>query len=299
MKPSYEPVEKRFRLRLMSPLGRYPANSFCSESAALIVSPEVCFSIVRVPRGGCGFSELDCLTAFEIPLYGSILLSGEAGSPYLYPYPTGSSVTLKTQHLESIDEPCIRQCRSVLLETIQRNMEGYAASFWHKPPALGGMKYDIVSDYMLGSDRLSVLYRLETANPLILRGVNCLLKAHMAFQHGELSEAACIYLWIALDAAHSMVLQKLRETGVVNPTSSDAVRYFEKWSGYQTEWDRFFEDDYENRIRAIHPDNRFGAEAIPQFLVDDFYQLNELLIPFFHFFVSELPDIAQSSTADH
>jgi hypothetical protein len=120
----------------------------------------------------------------------------------------------------------------------------------------------------------------------------------MVFQHGELSEAACIYLWIALDAAHSVVLQKLRETGVVNPTASDAARYFEKLSGYQTEWDRFFEDDYENRIRAIHPDNRFGAEAIPQFLTDDFYQLNELLIPFFHFFVSELPNIAQSSTAD-
>jgi len=250
---------------------------------------------VRVPRRGGGFSELDCLSAFEIPLYGSILLSGEAGSPYLYPYPTGSSVTLKTEHFETIEEPWICECRSVLLEKIQRNTEGHPTSFWHNPPVLGGMKYDIVSEYMLGSDRLSVLHRLETANPLILRGVNCLLKARMAFQHGELREAACIYLWIALDAAHSMVLQKLRATGVVNPTSSDAARYFEKLSGYQTEWDRFFEDDYENRIRAIHPDNRFGAEAIPQFLADDFYELNDLLIPFVHFLVSELPDIAESS----
>jgi len=207
------------------------------------------------------------MTAYELPLYGSILLSGEPGSPYLYPYPTDSSVTLKTEHLEDIGEPCIRECRSVLLEEIQRNMEGCATTFWHKPPALGGMKYDIVSGYMLGSDRLSVLRRLETANPLVLRGVNCLLKARMAFQHGELQEAACIYLWIALDAVHSMVLQKLRATGVVNPTSSDAARYFEKLSGYQTEWDKFFEDDYENRIRAIHPDNRLARKPFHSFLL--------------------------------
>ena len=295
MKVSHMPVAKRFHVRLMSPLGRYPTNSFCSESAALIVSPEVCFSIVRVPPGGSGFSELDCLTAFELPLYGSILLSGEAGSPYVYPYPTDSSVTLKTEHFASIEEPCIRECRSVLFEKVQRNMGSYPTSLWHNPPALGGMKYDIVSEHMLGSDRLSVLHRLETANPLILRGVNCLLKARMAFQLGELREAACIYLWIALDATHSMVLQKLRQTGVVNPTSGDAAKYFEKLSGYQTEWDRFFEDDYENRIRAIHPDNRFGAEAIPQFLADDFYELNDLLIPFFHFLVSELPDHSQAT----
>jgi hypothetical protein len=46
------------------------------------------------------------------------------------------------------------------------------------------------------------------------------------------------------------------------------------------------EDDYENRIRAIHPDNRFGAEARPQFLADDFLELNEMLVPFYRFLAS-------------
>jgi len=58
-------------------------------------------------------------------------------------------------------------------------------------------------------------------------------------------------------------------------------------SGEGTDWEQFFENDYMNRIRAIHPDNRFGAEAIPQFLADDFLELNDSLIPFFHFFVTE------------
>ncbi len=291
MKLSRNPIEKGFRVRLMSPLGRYPANNLCSESAALIISPDICFSIVRVPREdwNWGFSEVDVLTPHEIPLYGSILLSGEAGTPYLYPYPTSYCVLLETETLEDIDDCCIEECKSFLLDNI-RNTEPYLSGPFHKPTSQGGMKYDLVPwSSSADSDRLMILRNLETASPLILRGVSCLLKARMAFQHREFGEAACIYLWVALDAAHSLVLKRLRDTGIANPTSKDAARYYEKISGFEMEWERFFEDDYDNRVRAIHPDNRFGAEAIPQFRADDFFELNDMLIPFFHFFVSEFP----------
>jgi hypothetical protein len=33
-------------------------------------------------------SELDVVAAHEIPLYGSIILAGEVGTPYLYRYAT-------------------------------------------------------------------------------------------------------------------------------------------------------------------------------------------------------------------
>jgi hypothetical protein len=286
MKLSSSPTEKGFRVRLMSPLGRYPADSFCSESAALIVSPEISFSIVRMSRNVWGSAEREILTELEIPLFGSILLAGEAGKPHLFPYPTSYSVFLK---IDSFEDRHILECKSSLLETIQKKTCEYPTSFSHKPPLLGGVKYDFVPSKSADDDRRLVLRHLQTiANPIILRGVSCLLKARMAFQYREFGEAACIFLWIALDAAHSLVLQKLRESGIANPTSEDAARYFEKISGYGTEWDKFFEDDYENRIRAIHPDNRFGAEAIPQFEADDFYELNEMLIPLFYFFVTEV-----------
>jgi hypothetical protein len=90
MKPSYMPIKQGFRLRLMSHLGCYPTESLRSESASLIVSPEICFSIVRVQREEWSFAELDCLTELELPLFGSVLLAGEAGATYLYPYLTTS-----------------------------------------------------------------------------------------------------------------------------------------------------------------------------------------------------------------
>jgi hypothetical protein len=289
MKISHMPIKKGFQVRLMSPLGRYPASTFSAESAALVISPEICFSIVRVPKEDWSFSEVDILSALEIPLYGSILLAGEPGTPYHYPYPSSYSVLLETETLQDIDDECILECKSFLVEKI-RTTEPYLSGPFHKPPCEGGLKYDLVPwNSSADSDRLTLFQNLQTANPVILRGLNCLLKARMAFQHHELGEAACIYLWVALDAAHSLILQRLRDKGISNPTSKDAAQYFEKISGYETEWEKFFEDDYENRIRAIHPDNRFGAEVIPQFRADDFYELNDELIPLFHFIVSGFP----------
>ena len=244
------PVKRGFRVRLMSPLGRYPAESFYNDSSALVISPDVCFSVIRMAKEDLSFGELDILQVNELPLYGSILLAGEAGTPYLFPYPSTYSVTLETEteQLEEINEQLILECKSFLLENT-RTTEPYPSAAFHKPPCEGGMKYDLVPwRSSANSDRLAIFRNLQISNPVILRGVNCMLKARMAYQHHELAEAACIYLWVALDAAHSLMLKRLREMGMVNPTSKDAARYFEKISGFETEWEKFFEEDYNNRV---------------------------------------------------
>jgi hypothetical protein len=132
---------------------------------------------------------------------------------------------------------------------------------------------------------LDILRRLETADPVLLRGVSTLIKAGMVWNHGEFREAACIYLWIALDAAFSLTLRKLREAGFTNPTSQDAANYVAQIDGYEESWEKFFERDYYNRISAIHPDNRYGAEARPTLCADDFLDLYDELIPLFQYIV--------------
>jgi len=274
-------VEERFRIRLMSPLGRYPIEGFRSESASLVVSPEICFSIVKEECEDLSIMEMECFTAQELPFFASILLAGETGSSFLRPYSTGQQATIESDTIPSNEE-----CKSVLLQSITRHYGDQYADSLHKPPLLGGLQYDLVSDGNY-NEWLLLLSRLQTAGPVILRGSACLIKAQMAFQHREFGEAACIFLWIALDAAYSVVLKKLRDTGVPNPSSADAARYFEKITGYGTDWERFFEDDYERRICAIHPDNRYGAEAIPSLMAEDFLDLNGDLIELFHFFLME------------
>ncbi|HET6144498.1 MAG TPA: hypothetical protein VFE02_13400 [Candidatus Acidoferrales bacterium] len=255
---SRQPVKQGFIVRLLSPLGKYPSRGFYTEANALTISEDVCFSVVRIPKEDWSFSEVDVLSAWEIPLYGSVLLCGDAGTPYLYPYPSCYSVSLETDTLELIDQPHLEECKKFLLESVQNlHSSCFPAASFHKPPCFGGMKYDLVNwSGNSNSDRLMILSQLEASSPLALRSVNCLLKARLAWQHAELNEAACLYLWIALDGAHSLILQRLRESGFTNPTSADAARYFDQVSGWKTEWEKFFEDDYENRIRAFHPSNR-------------------------------------------
>jgi len=265
----------------MSPLGIYPSRSILLANAALIVCHEMCFSIVRIVKEDWGFSEVDSLAPVDIPLLGSLVLSG-AG----YPYPF-SGVTLEAETQEALNIGCIAECRQHLLRSLeeQKGHEGPAAIV-HRPPLLGGKAYDLY-DYGESTARVrDCTAVLDSASPVVLRGVASLIKAQMAWRHGEFADAACIYLWIALDAAHSLTLQKLRESGIQNPTSRDASDHFNQIAGFETPWEKFFEEDYENRIRAIHPDNRFGAEARPQFLADDFYELNDLLIPYFGYLVT-------------
>jgi hypothetical protein len=175
---------------------------------------------------------------------------------------------------------------------LKGKFEEYQVASFHKPPMFGGIEYSFVKEKDVYADRLALLRRLETANPVILRGVSCLLKGRMAFEHSEFREAGCIYLWIALDAAHSLILEKLQNSGIANPTSADAARYFDKISGFNTKWEKFFED-YENRIRAIHPHNRIDdPEVVPQFLADDFLELNDMLIPLFDFLASDTAPVS-------
>jgi hypothetical protein len=265
----------------MSPLGIYPCRSILLADAALIIAPELCFSIIRIVKEDWGFSEVDSLMPVEIPLFGSLVLSG-AG----YPYPF-SGVTIETETQEALDTGCISECRQHLLTSLaeQKGHEGPSAIV-HYPPLLGGKNYDLCDCGETTARVRDCIALLDSANPVVLRGVASLIKAQMAWRHGEFADAACIYLWIALDAAHSLTLQMLRESGIQNPTSRDASDHFNQIAGFETPWEKFFEEDYENRIRAIHPDNRFGAEARPQFLADDFYELNDLLIPYYRYLVT-------------
>lgn len=291
MKPSYKPVNCGFRVRLMSPLGVYPDHSIIFKDAAFIVNSDLCFSIVRIVKEDWGFSEVDSLSPLDIPLLGSLLLS-RAG----YPYPI-SGVELESATQELLNADCIAECRQHLLAHIEaEKTHAHRASAVHLPSASGGHPYEMYDFGDVQEKVLDCMSRLESADAVVLRGVGSLLKAQMAWTHGEFADAACIYLWIALDAAHSLTLRKLRESGVRNPTSKDASTYLNTVVGFETPWEKFFEEDYENRIRAIHPDNRYGAEARPQFLADDFYELRHLLIPYFAYLITGVfvdPDAAK------
>ncbi len=284
---SYTPVTCGFHVTMMSPLGSYPEHSVILDDAALVVERDLCYSVVRIVKEDWGFSEVDSLSPLEIPFLASLLLLRVG-----LPYPFGG-LTLRADGPEPLTADLLQECRGHLIkqlgewhaERVPASPWGWAASI-HTPPILGGHAYDLSGAGDVAEGVREYWAKLESANPVMLRGLGSLLKAQMAWKHGEFTDAACMFLWIALDAAHSLTLQKLRESGVNNPTSRDASTHFNSIAGYETPWEKFFEDDYENRIRFLHPENRFGAEVRPQLLADDYLELNDVLIPYFEYLIT-------------
>lgn len=284
---SYTPVPCGFHVTMMSPLGSYPEHSIILDNAALVLERDLCYSVVRIVTEDWGFSEVDDLSPLEIPFFTSLLLS-RAGLPYPF-----GGVTLKAEKSEPLTVELLQECREHLLKQIgewkahwgSASTWGWAASI-HAPPILGGHAYERSGASDVAETVREIWTKLSSAGPVMLRGLGSLLKAQMVWKHGEFTDAALMFLWIALDAAHSLTLQKLRESGVNNPTSQEASIHFNTIAGYETPWEKFFEDDYENRIRFIHPDNRFGAEVRPQLLADDYLELNDVLIPYFKYLIT-------------
>jgi hypothetical protein len=285
----------------MSPLGTYPAKSFLGASSALVVAPDICLSIVRLKDEWklSGFSEIDCLLPIEIPLLATLTLAVDDGEQYILPYPTHQSMYMSASHEHALDSAAVTEAADWMRSYIKaRKLEEEYVDSIHRPPAAGGIAYYSIPSTDRDAHRRTILQLLEAADPVTLRGLSSLLKANMAWEHRELNEAACISLWISLDAIHSLVLQKLRNQGKSNPTSQDASNYVAGAYGVDLPDGSFFEDDYYNRIRAIHPDNRFGAEARPQFLADDFYELRHVVIELFHNLVTGMPTKLSSEPGD-
>ena len=164
-------------------------------------------------------------------MLGSFLFA-PTGTPYLFPSATDYSVVVETERFENIEETNISKLKSFLLERIASNPCECPTSLFHlRLFLLGGKPCEFNLNAKSDVDQHLLLRRLESAGPVICRGVSCLLRAQMAFQHAEFGEAACIFLWIALDAAHSLVLQKLRGCIMANPTSKDALIHLARYLG--------------------------------------------------------------------
>jgi hypothetical protein len=300
LRPSRDFRQNGYLLRLMSPLGTYPDEAFLGTNAALVIAPDICFSMVRLQDEWKhhSFSEVDHLEPSEIPLFGALMLAVDDGEQYILPYPTHQAIALRAAPGHQLDGAAVDEGRQWMRAYVKRHKLEYDfRDAIHRPPVAGGVEYDLITSGHRSLHVGKILDLLRSADQVTLRGLSSLLKANMAWEHEEFMEAACVSLWISLDAIHSLIRERLIREGKTNPTSLDASNYIASEYGIHLEGS-IFEDDYENRIRVIHPDNKFGAEARPQLLADDFYELRHLVIELFHFLVTGDPTNPMSCSDD-
>lgn len=137
-------------------------------------------------------------------------------------------------------------------------------------------------------------------DPVLIRGLHALLKSEMLFNHFQFRDASLASSHIALDAAYSMILQRLKASGAANPTSHDAQAYMDDLYGVPHTGLKFFEDYYSDRVRNFHTDSRFGPEPIPFFSIDDIWHLNFALKGlFYRLATGELHEETRQSRDDY
>lgn len=274
-----------YRVRLLSHLGRYPAPPLALGGDMIFAQHGLLFSCsqnrmvsnYRMTVANVPFSEVQNWSLQEVRLFSAIYLGhgGDLGAPYPLPFeqdifaPTRERIAadpVLTERLVrtlSDDDYCMRGNRGLV------------------PHAVELYKFDAWTHEQ--TERANNIWqRFDLSNPVIVRGMACLLKSGMLATHVQFLDASLMAVHVAMDAAHSIVLTNLRNAGVNNPSSLDAGRWVDEALGYDRSNEHFLADWYYDRIRNIHPDNKFGAEGVPFFCVDDIYDLTNVLKEIFY-----------------
>jgi hypothetical protein len=123
---------------------------------------------------------------------------------------------------------------------------------------------------------------IKTADHVLLRGVQALIKSDMLAMHEEFMEEATMATFIAMEASFQLVRRHLQAMGNSNPSSADAGKWvyetFDEPMGVGApEGMRYFEEFYDQRIQTVHPASRFGDIPYAPVMVDDWIHLRQAL----------------------
>lgn len=275
------------QVRLLSPLGVYPIKTFIMDDSALFISEDICFSVTPLVtfvdsefEDEGYYTEMEWASINEIKLYSSIMLSLDRmyGYSVIYPFSTCHYVKMSGDVSNYLSE--------IKKELIKAIIMPAGVNGWHPfigqinrglslPPVTSdGEKYDLRDQGFDANIQEKVFEKIDVNNFILIRGLSTLLRSRMLLVHGYFMEEAIYSLFISLDASFNMILDKLKEVGISNPTSKDAAMFISKtFNAPETE--KYFGEYYEGRIKTFHPKSRFGTYPHAPLTIDDYFFLSE------------------------
>ncbi len=285
-------------VRLLMPNGIYPRTSILLADSAIYLNDDICFSIAPYSENkisGDYYSEVEWAGILELRLYAATMLCIDRDFGYCCLYPFRYSHHIAQQGL-NISHQILDQVRASLIEQINSpgkwvNDHEFRPQNLYKsfrnitlPKICGGEEYSL-RDNGIRHDLLEQIYNsFDIKDYLLIRGVSTLIRSAMLCQSGFTEEAAII-AFISLDASFNIVLRRLKDKGIENPTSEDAMDYIADVFSADIEG-KYFEYYYEQRVKAVHPQSRFGIFPHAPILVDDYYDLFNDLSELYAFFIS-------------
>lgn len=266
------------RIRLLSNIGFYPRGDIQGPKGTYYLDEQLAFIAVRTDeqRAHNYWSEVTLLAFEEIRFLSAILLSMRPDRGVLHIYPSGAHIVDVTPDFSVLYEQA-KQFASKVAD--------YRSTT--SIPISGGAPYRISTQEIDRKLYNRLVTRISVRDHLMLRGLSAILKADMLQVHREFGEEAQSLLYVAMEAAFQLTLRILRESGVQNPSALDAGQFLYSTFPNEQPGRRFFEDYYDDRIKAFHPHSRFGTFAFPPMNAGDFYGLRAGLISMFQFLITK------------
>lgn len=280
------PTLQNYRIRPLSHFGSYPSDDIEIGSDLLFKSDQLLFTCTKnkmtteygETHPDQPAFELENWTLQEVRFFASLYLgNGPYRSCRLYPLSIFQDMPISSPNALAADSNILHK---LVLKMHTDNYFMYANSGLI-PTNISDYDFIDWGDHKYRQAKL-LWKRIDTRNSVLVRSLYSLLKSEMLFNHFQFRTASLSEVHISLDGAHSLILSILRQQGIENPTSRDAGKYFEDIFESTNTGRSFFQDYYEDRIRNFHVDSRFGAEPIPNFSVDDVWDLQNGLRELFY-----------------
>ena len=222
------------------------------------------------------YSEFDELMVEEIRLMATLVLPIGWNEGIITLHPLPARVMLR-EYIDLADPEAIVRLGSAVRRKFpeREHWARTARTEGSPPPAFGGGPYEYREQDTPLSLQRRIYDAIDVSDHLLIRGLAELIEAPMLLLYPIFGEHAQYSIFIALDASFQLVLRKLRQRGIANPSSTDAQAFMEDTfnDGEERSGMKYFEEYYDDRVKSFHPQSRFGVFPYAPLMHSHFYGL--------------------------
>lgn len=282
---------KRITLRSLTTFSLLPTSSIMTTNASLYIGEQLSFSATRAEEES-DYYELAWCDAEEIALLSSIIVGIHPDHGKAFLFPARWPFYLEDNG-EDLSDPNLLAKIDVTLkkEIAARFASGRDPNSWEElPPFLKNRPYEFNAILSSTKYHLYLFEHIKPDDTLLIRGLSHLLKSGMLRCMGRtFVDTACLEIYVALEATLQIILNRLQLAGNQNPTNRDASNYLLTAFNEPATSERYYSEYYDDRIKAIHPNSRFGAAKFTPLYVDDLFMLYNDLLRTYEFLIAGVP----------
>lgn len=269
----------------MSPAGIYWQHGLCLTSAAYVNAGDLIFTACHFSDDHLPdefYSEFDDPRIEQIRLNAALMLSLDFDHGLVLPAHTADRIEINQQP-DLSDSDVLNELESLVRHELHK-VRPSKAYLPPPPPCTGGPSYDFRAEDPPIEVQRQIWAAIDLNDYTLMRGVAALLQGETMFRSTFRTEA--LYsLFVSLDASFSITIRRLKASGHSSPSAYDAAEFIEAAFNDPPSGMRYFEEFYDDRVRAFHPESRFGTFPYLPLSVGEGYQLAKALRAVWRFLI--------------